>query len=190
MTKTHRVVLLGPPGAGKGTQAALAAAHLGIPAISTGDLFRKHMSQQTPLGTLARGYIDAGDLVPDDVTTGMLAQRLDEPDTGGGFLLDGYPRNLHQADLLDALLNGDALTRVVRFVVPQEMLVARLLARAELEGRSDDTAEVISRRMEVYQDETRPLCNHFREKGLLTDVDAVGTVDEVAGRFLAALEGN
>jgi adenylate kinase len=178
-----RLVLVGPPGAGKGTQAAVLCTKLGIPHISTGDLFRAHISQETDLGKEVRRYLDAGDLVPDAVTNEMVRQRLSEDDTRPGFLLDGFPRNVAQADVLDKILydDGTSLDAVIEFQVPEEELVQRLLAR----GRNDDTEDVIRYRQQVYRQETAPLLDYYRE--VLVSVDAVGGVDEVTDRVLAAL---
>jgi adenylate kinase len=179
-----RVVLVGPPGAGKGTQAVMLAERLGVPHISTGDLFRANLSQMTPLGVEAKRYMDAGDLVPDDVTSRMVRSRLGEADAGRGFILDGFPRTLPQADTLDAMLDelGVRLDAVVEFAVPDEVVIERLLGR----GRSDDTEDVIRNRQKVYRDETAPLLDHYRDK--LVSIDAVGTVDEVADRLAKALQ--
>ena len=154
-----------------------------MPHISTGDLFRAKLSQMTPLGVEAKRYMDAGDLVPDDVTCRMVAARLDEPDGAKGFILDGFPRNLAQAEALDGLLDELHVTldAVVEFAVPDEVVVGRLLGR----GRSDDTEDVIRNRQKVYRDETAPLLDHYRAK--LVSVDAVGSVDEVAQRLVDAL---
>ena len=178
-----RLVLVGPPGAGKGTQAVLLAERLDVPHISTGDLFRANLSKMTPLGVEAKTYMDAGDLVPDDVTCRMVKARLGEPDAGKGFILDGFPRTLAQADALDAMLDeiGSGLDAVVEFAVADEVVVGRLLGR----GRSDDTEDVIRNRQKVYRDETAPLLDHYRDK--LVSVDAVGSVDEVAQRLADAL---
>jgi adenylate kinase len=178
-----RVVLVGPPGAGKGTQAVMLAERLEVPHISTGDLFRANLSQMTPLGVEAKRYMDAGDLVPDDVTSRMVRSRLAEGDTAKGFILDGFPRTLPQADVLDAMLDelGVSLDAVVEFAVADEVVVERLLGR----GRSDDTEDVIRNRQKVYRDETAPLLDHYREKRV--SVDAVGTIDEVGERLAAAL---
>jgi adenylate kinase len=178
-----RLVLVGPPGAGKGTQAAVLSKKLNIPHISTGDLFRAHISQQTDLGREVRRYLDAGDLVPDAVTNEMVRQRLSEEDARHGFLLDGFPRNVAQADVLGKILSdhGDALDAVIELRVPEEELVQRLLAR----GRNDDTEDVIRYRQQVYRQETAPLLDYYRDK--LVTVDAVGDVDEVTERVLAAL---
>ena len=178
-----RLVLVGPPGAGKGTQAVRLAERLDVPHISTGDLFRANLSEMTPLGVEAKRYMDAGDLVPDEVTCRMVQARLSEPDAAKGFILDGFPRTLPQADELDAMLTelGVVLTAVVEFAVPDEVVVQRLLGR----GRSDDTEEVIRNRQKVYRNETAPLLDHYRDA--LVSVDAVGSMDEVAQRVLDAL---
>jgi adenylate kinase len=178
-----RLVLVGPPGAGKGTQAVRLAERLGVPHISTGDLFRANLSEMTPLGVEAKRYMDAGDLVPDEVTCGMVRSRLGEDDADKGFILDGFPRTLPQADALDAMLDdlGAPLDAVVEFAVADEVVVGRLLGR----GRSDDTEDVIRNRQKVYRDETAPLLDHYRAK--LVSVDAVGSVDEVFGRLVDGL---
>ena len=178
-----RLVLVGPPGAGKGTQAMRLAERLEVPHISTGDLFRANLSAMTPLGVEAKRYMDAGDLVPDSVTCGMVRARLGEPDARTGFILDGFPRTVPQAHALDAMLDdlGVALDAVVEFAVADEVVVGRLLGR----GRSDDTEDVIRNRQKVYRDETAPLLDHYRAK--LVSVDAVGSVDEVAQRLVGAL---
>jgi adenylate kinase len=178
-----RLVLVGPPGAGKGTQAAVLSEKLGVPHISTGELFRAHVGQQTELGREAKRYLDAGELVPDAVTNEMVRERLAEPDAQDGFLLDGFPRNNAQARVLDKILaeNGTELDAVLEFVVPEDVVVDRLLAR----GRSDDTEDVIRRRMQVYRDDTAPLLDYYRDR--LVQVDAVGEIDEVTARALDAL---
>ena len=178
-----RLVLVGPPGAGKGTQAVQLAERLGVPHISTGDLFRANLSEMTPLGIEAKRYMDTGHLVPDEVTTRMVRARLDEPDAGKGFILDGFPRTLPQAGALDAMLDelGLPLDAVVEFAVADEVVVQRLLGR----GRDDDTEDVIRNRQKVYRDETAPLLDHYRAK--LVSVDAVGSVDEVFERLVDAL---
>ncbi len=178
-----RLVLVGPPGAGKGTQAERLAASLDVPHISTGDLFRANLEQRTPLGVEAASYMDAGELVPDEVTVGMVRDRLAADDARKGFILDGFPRNVAQADALTGLLadRGDELDAVVELVVPEDVVVERLLAR----GRGDDTEDVIRRRQQVYRDETEPLLAHYRD--LLVAVDAVGRVEEITSRALDAL---
>lgn len=187
---SKRIVLLGPPGAGKGTQAARIAEALGIPAISTGDIFRKNLKEGTELGKLAQRYMDDGQLVPDEVTNAMVRDRLAQPDAAGGFLLDGYPRNAAQVDELDAILTdaGLALDAVVEITADTEVVVQRLLKRAEIEGRADDTEPVIRERMVVYGRETAPLTAIYAGRDLLASVDGLGEVDEVTTRLLAALE--
>ena len=176
---------MGPPGAGKGTQAQVVADRFGIPAISTGDIFRSNVSQGTELGVEAKRYMDAGEYVPDSVTNLMVRHRIDEPDAEKGFLLDGYPRTLAQVDELDGMIKhtGHRLDAVVD---PDE-LVRRLTARAQSEGRSDDTEDVIRRRQEVYTEQTEPLIEVYRGRGLLHEVDGIGEVDEVTNRILDSL---
>lgn len=182
-----RLVLVGPPGAGKGTQAAAIADKLGVRHISTGDIFRANVGQGTALGRQAKGFMDAGQLVPDEVTNAMVADRLTHDDVASGFLLDGYPRNLSQADVLAGFLveRGTPLDVVVEIVVESDQVVQRLLSRGQ--GRADDTEEVIRHRLEVYEAETAPLVGYYRDRGLLKTVDGVGSVDEVSARILAAL---
>jgi adenylate kinase len=186
-----RLVLLGPPGAGKGTQAARLSERLGVPAISTGDIFRANVREQTPLGREAKRYMDAGEYVPDEVTNSMVRDRLAEPDAAGGFLLDGYPRTTAQVAELDGMLEaaGTSLDAAVELTASTEEVVARLTRRAELEGRSDDTEEVVRRRLEVYAEQTAPLTQVYAERGLLRRVDGLGDVDEVTDRLVAALDG-
>ena len=186
-----RMIFMGPPGAGKGTQAAVVAERFGIPAISTGDIFRANVGEGTPLGLEAKKYMDAGEYVPDSVTNDMVRNRLAEADAAPGFLLDGYPRTLAQVEELDGMLaaTGDSLDAVVVLTVDTEELVARLLKRAETSGRSDDTEEVIRHRQDVYTEQTAPLIEVYRERGLLLEVDGLGEVDEVSARILSALDG-
>ncbi|OBJ74292.1 adenylate kinase [Mycobacterium sp. 1274756.6] len=178
-----RIVLLGPPGAGKGTQAVKLAEKLGIPQISTGDLFRHNISTGTDLGVQAKRYLDAGDLVPASLTNALVEDRIDQPDAANGFILDGYPRSLEQAEALHEMLNrrGTRVDAVVDFQVSQQELLSRLKGR----GRADDTDEIIENRMKVYRDETAPLLEYYRNE--LKTVDAVGEVDEVFERALSAL---
>jgi adenylate kinase len=181
-----RLVLVGPPGAGKGTQAARLAEELDVPHISTGDLFRANLQQLTPLGVEAKRYMDAGDLVPDSVTVEMVRDRLSHDDAAKGFILDGFPRTVAQARALADLLTerGEALDSVVEFRVPEDELVLRLLGR----GRTDDTEDVIRNRQQVYRDETTPLLEFYADR--LVTIDAVGSVDEITGRVLAALRSS
>jgi adenylate kinase len=178
-----RLVLLGPPGAGKGTQAQKIAEKLGIPQISTGELFRSNIGNGTKLGLEAKRYLDAGDLVPSDLTNQLVDDRLDNPDTAKGFILDGYPRSLEQAKALHEMLGrrGTDIDAVIEFRVSQDELLQRLKER----GRADDTDDVILNRMKVYRDETAPLLEYYHAE--LRTVDAVGTVDEVFARALQAL---
>ena len=185
-----RLILMGPPGAGKGTQAKIISGRLGVPAISTGDIFRANVSEGTPLGLEAKRYMDAGDYVPDAVTNAMVRDRLAQDDTNEGFLLDGYPRTVAQVEELDVMLAdaGRSLDAVVVLTVQQEELVQRLLHRAEVEGRADDTEEVIRHRQEVYIEQTAPLIEVYAGRGLLVEVDGMGTVDEVTDRVFAELD--
>jgi adenylate kinase len=185
-----RLILMGPPGAGKGTQAKVIAKHYGIPAISTGDIFRANVAGKTKLGLEAQRYMDAGEYVPDEITNAMVRDRLAERDCEPGFLLDGYPRTLAQVEELDAMLReqGCALEATVALTADLEELVARLLQRAQVEGRADDTEEVIRRRQEVYEEQTAPLIAVYRERGVLVDVNGMGEVDEVTGRILVELK--
>jgi adenylate kinase len=177
------LVLVGPPGAGKGTQAERLAQRLDVPHISTGDLFRANLKEMTPLGVEAKRYMDAGNLVPDEVTSNMVRTRLAEPDAAKGFILDGFPRTLPQADTLDVMLGelGVDLDAVVEFAVADDVVIGRLLGR----GRSDDTEDVIRNRQKVYRDETAPLLEHYRDR--LVSVDAVGSVEEITDRLADSL---
>lgn len=185
-----RLLIMGPPGAGKGTQATHIADRFGIPAISTGEIFRANVSQGTPLGVEAKRYMDAGEYVPDQVTNAMVRDRIAQPDAAGGFLLDGYPRTLAQVGELDGML-GDAglkLDAVVVLTADADELVGRLLARAQIEGRADDTEDVIRRRLEVYAEQTAPLIDVYGRRDLLVEVDGLGEIDEVRERVAAALD--
>ncbi|WP_327067377.1 adenylate kinase [Kitasatospora sp. NBC_01250] len=213
-----RIVLVGPPGAGKGTQAHVLAKTLSIPHISTGDLFRANISQKTPLGVEAKGYMDKGQLVPDEVTIGMAKDRLLQSDADSGFLLDGFPRNLAQAKALDEHLaeQGIALNGVLDLEVPEDEVVKRIAGRrlcrnegshvfhvvynppavegvcdhcgGELYQRSDDTETAVRTRLEVYHTETEPIIDYYRQQGLVTTISALGKVDEVTQRAVEALQ--
>ena len=180
---------MGPPGAGKGTQATGVAEHFGIPAISTGDIFRSNVSQGTDLGRKAKEYMDAGEYVPDEITNLMVRNRIDERDAEPGFLLDGYPRTLAQVEELDGMIKftGHQLDAVLSLVVDKDEVVKRLLERAQIEGRADDTEDVIRRRQELYLEQTAPLIEVYRERGLVHEVDGIGEVDEVTQRILDSL---
>ncbi len=180
---------MGPPGAGKGTQAVVVAERLGIPHVSTGDIFRANVSQGTPLGVEAQRYMDAGDYVPDSVTNEMVRDRLAQDDASRGFLLDGYPRTVAQVQELADMLaeRGTAIDHVVELTVDIDEVVGRLLKRSAEQGRSDDTEDVVRRRLEVYVEQTAPLTAVYAEQGLLVQVDGMGSVDEVTARVLVAL---
>ncbi|MBM6405718.1 adenylate kinase [Phycicoccus sp. CSK15P-2] len=184
-----RLIILGPPGAGKGTQASRIAEHFGIPAISTGDIFRSNIKNETELGTQVKEILASGGYVSDEITNAIVEDRLGQDDCARGFLLDGYPRTLAQVEALDAMLSahGAALDRVLELTVDDDVVVGRLLKRAEVEGRDDDTEDVIRERMAIYHRETKPLADTYRERGLLVDVDGDGAVDEVFERIKAAL---
>ena len=185
-----RLIIMGPPGAGKGTQAKYIADHFGIPAISTGDIFRANVSKGTALGIEASKYMDAGDYVPDKVTNLMVRDRIDEDDANPGFLLDGYPRTLAQVEELDGMIKhtGHALDAVVVLTVDPDEIVQRLLQRAQVEGRADDTEDVIRRRQELYTEQTEPLIDVYRSRGILIEVDGMGEVDDVTSRIFDALD--
>jgi adenylate kinase len=185
---SKRVVLLGPPGSGKGTQAVGLAEALGVPAISTGAIFRDNLSRGTELGKTAGAYMAAGQLVPDEVTNAMVADRLAQPDAAAGFILDGYPRNLEQVAELDALLaaQGLEIDLAIDLALDHSLVVGRLLRRAEIEGRVDDTEPVIRERLAVYRQSTEPISGAYAARGKLVSVNGDGSVDEVAARLHAA----
>ena len=184
-----RLLIVGPPGAGKGTQAVAIAESLGIPAISTGDIFRANVKNETELGVKVKAILDAGDYVPDSLTNELISDRLSQPDAAEGFLLDGYPRTLQQVEFLDEHLaeKGQSLTTVVQLVADRDEIVERLQRRAVEQGRSDDTEDAIRHRQDVYLRETAPLIDTYRERGLLVEVDGLGSIDEVARRIRSAL---
>jgi adenylate kinase len=184
-----RLLLIGAPGAGKGTQAVKLAETFAIPAISTGDIFRENVKNETELGKLAKSFMDRGEYVPDSVTNDLVRDRLTQPDAQGGFLLDGYPRTAEQVVELDGMLS-DADTKldaVVLLTADTDEVVRRLLNRAIEQGRADDTEDVIRRRLEVYEEQTAPLVNLYAARDLVVTVDGLGAVDEVTNRILAAL---
>ncbi|WP_329390580.1 adenylate kinase [Streptomyces sp. NBC_01716] len=213
-----RIVLVGPPGAGKGTQAAFLAKNLSIPHISTGDLFRANISQQTELGKLAKSYMDAGNLVPDEVTIGMAKDRMEKPDAENGFLLDGFPRNVSQAEALDEMLQSESmkLDAVLDLEVPKEEVVKRIAGRricrrdsshvfhvtysqpkkegvcdvcgGELYQRDDDSQETVRKRLDVYHTQTEPIIDYYKARGLVVTVSAVGTVEDVTTCVMEALK--
>jgi adenylate kinase len=184
-----RLLIVGPPGAGKGTQSARLSENFGIPAIATGDIFRKNIADQTPLGVEVKAIVDAGDYVPDSLTNALVAARLEEPDAVDGFLLDGYPRTLEQVNFLGELLasKAQAVDAVIQLAADQDEVITRLRKRALEQGRMDDTEEAIRHRQEVYTRETGPLIAVYRDRGLLVEVDALGPIDEVSERIAQAL---
>ena len=187
-----RIVLLGPPGAGKGTQAAQVACRFGCPHIATGDIFRANVAEGTELGRAAQEYMDRGDLVPDEVVIAMVMERLAESDCDGGFVLDGFPRTVNQAEALDRRLVdlGSPLEAALSFDVTEEELLRRLAGRAAAQHRADDAEQTIRHRLEVFAIKTRPLIDYYAHRGLLVKVDAIGPIEVVTKRILAALEGN
>lgn len=185
-----RLLIVGPPGAGKGTQGARLRERYGIPAIATGDIFRENIRNETPLGIEVKATIDAGDYVPDTLTNALVTSRLEQEDARDGFLLDGYPRTVDQIAYLDQLLasKGQALDAVILLLADKEEVVARLRKRALEQGRTDDTEEAIRHRQDVFARETAPLIPVFRDRGLLVEVDGLGEIDDVADRIAAALD--
>jgi adenylate kinase len=184
-----RLLIVGPQGSGKGTQGIRIAETFGIPVVSTGDVFRANVAQGTDLGQQVKSIIDAGQLVPDELTSAVVRDRLAQPDAAAGFLLDGYPRNLAQVKHLDEFLSSrdDALDAVVVLAVSREESIARLHKRAAEQGRADDTDEVIAARLSIYENETAPILEVYGERGIVDEVDGVGSLDEITDRIIAAL---
>ncbi|WP_454149946.1 adenylate kinase [Microbacterium lacticum] len=184
-----RLLIIGPQGSGKGTQGARVAEAFRIPAISTGDVFRANVKEGTPLGQQVQAIIEAGDLVPDELTGAIVRDRLAQDDAAGGFLLDGYPRNIGQVGDLDAFLEerDEPLTGVIELSVPREESIRRIALRAAEQGRSDDNDESIAKRLSIYESETAPILDVYRERGVAFEVDGVGTLDEVFERIITAL---
>jgi adenylate kinase len=179
-----RILFVGPPGAGKGTQAARVAERLGIPHISTGDMFRDHVARGTELGMRVDSIMKAGEYVPDEITVEMLGERIADSDAADGFILDGFPRTVGQVEALDGLIGRHGLDTVVLFEVDEDALVERLLAR----GRVDDTEETIRTRFQVYQEQTAPLLEIYGPRGIVVSIDGIGDIDEVTERILSALD--
>lgn len=184
-----RIVFMGPPGAGKGTQAALLSKELGIPHISTGDIFRANVTEGTPLGKQAQSYMDAGEYVPDGVTNAMVRDRLTHDDAQAGFILDGYPRTVEQVAELDAMLRsaGIKIDCVIELTVDVDAVVARLVLRSAEQGRTDDTEDVLRHRLEVYAEQTAPLIEVYKSRNLLTQVDGLGEIEAVTAAILLAV---
>ena len=187
---TARLLIVGPQGSGKGTQGVRVGEALGVPVVSTGDVFRANVSQGTDLGRQVKSIIDAGDLVPDELTSAGVRDRLSQADAAEGFLLDGYPRNLAQVMHLDEFLEGrdEKLDAVIALVVPREESLARLTARATEQGRADDTEEAIATRLGIYERETAPILSVYGTRGIVDEIDGVGGLDEITARIFAALE--
>jgi adenylate kinase len=185
-----RLLIVGPQGSGKGTQGIRIAQAFGIPAVSTGDVFRSAVAAGSELGEQVKAVIEAGHLVPDELTSAVVRDRLADPDTASGFLLDGYPRNIAQVRDLDAFLEGrdEELDAVIELVVPREESIDRLSRRAKEQGRTDDTEEVIANRLAIYERETAPILGVYHSRGIVDEVDGVGTLDEVTERVIASLE--
>jgi len=184
-----KAILLGPPGSGKGTQASFLVKKYSIPHISTGDILRAAVKEGTAIGMKAKSYMDKGDLVPDEVIVGIIKDRLQKNDCKSGFLLDGFPRTMPQADSLDAMLTDihAELDHVLYITVDDQELVKRLLSRADIEGRSDDNLEIIKKRIKVYKDQTLPLVGYYKFKKVLHEIDGIGAVEEITKRITAAL---
>lgn len=190
MTMARRMLIMGPQGVGKGTQAALLAKHYGIPTISTGDIFRYNLKNGTELGKQARAYTDKGELVPDELTNSIVEDRLGMEDVKQGWILDGYPRSSSQVEALDRMLArmGTGLDAVVALDADRQVLMDRMRKRAQEEGRADDTPEAIAKRLDIYAHETRPLLDVYRDRGLLVEIDGVGRIEEISRRIIAELD--
>lgn len=188
---TARLLIVGPQGSGKGTQGVRIADAFGVPAVSTGDVFRAAIKDGTPLGTQVQAIIEAGNLVPDELTSAVVRERLSQDDAASGFLLDGYPRNLGQVADLDAFLEtrDESLDAVIELSVPRDESIARLARRAAEQGRTDDTEEVIAHRLSIYETETAPILGVYAERGLVVSIDGVGSLDEITERIVTALIG-
>lgn len=184
-----RLLLIGPPGAGKGTQASSLAQHFGIPAISTGDIFRANVKNETELGVMAKGYMDRGEYVPDSLTNALVKDRIAQPDAQKGFLLDGYPRTIDQVQELDGFLAemGKKLDVVVQLTADSEELIRRLLQRSLEQGRADDTPDVIRKRQEVYEEQTAVLIDIYNSRSLVAKINGLGEIEQVTGRIIEAL---
>jgi len=182
------IIIFGPPGAGKGTQAKKLAEEYDITQLSTGDMFRYNIKNETEIGKRVKSILDAGDLVPDEVVVEMVEQELKKPKYQNGYILDGFPRTVEQAEALDALLEkrGESLNSFIMLEVPEEELVKRILSRGE--GRSDDTEEGVKKRLEVYREETKPVKNYYEKKGLVTYIDGVGSIDKIFERIKKVVE--
>lgn len=187
---TARLLIVGPQGSGKGTQGVRVGEALGIPVVSTGDVFRANVKDGTELGLQVKSIIDGGDLVPDELTSAVVRDRLAQQDAADGFLLDGYPRNLAQVLHLDEFLEGrdESLDAVIALVVPREESLSRLTARATEQGRADDTEEAIATRLGIYERETAPILDVYGTRGIVDEIDGVGSLDEVTARIFAALD--
>ena len=189
MTRGTRLLLIGPPGAGKGTQAAQLSQAFAIPAISTGDIFRHNVKNETPLGLKAKAFMDAGDNVPDSLTNDLITDRLEQEDCSGGFLLDGYPRTTDQVRHLDGFLaeHGTSLDAVVQLIADADVVVERLRKRALEQGRSDDDESVVRHRLQVYEEQTAPLIDVYGSRGVVVAIDGLGEISEVTGRIMEKL---
>ena len=189
MTASARLLIVGPQGSGKGTQGVRIAESFGIPVVSTGDIFRANIKEGTELGQQVTAILDAGDLVPDELTSAIVRDRLSQDDAAAGFLLDGYPRNTHQVEHLDEFLagRGESLDAVILLDVPREESISRLALRATEQGRTDDTPEAIAHRLDIYEHETAPIISVYEQRGIVDRIDGVGSLDEITARISAAL---